>query len=294
MTDPLSTAAVAVGKDIATGASKGIIQTLNDIWYCAYGHKWDEKAQELRLRQTIKLDKLKKDLEQKIQVIPNENLQEPKLSVVGPALESAKFYMDENEIREMFANLIAASMNKSQADNIHPSFVEMIKMLSPLDAKNLYFLYSLQDETISKIRVEYENSGYNDIYNHIYLGNPECQDNQLMEPSIDNLIRLKLIDVSYDEYKKNDELYEKHRTNPLYLSYKEQEKEIEEQSRNILDFLNSGNSVVDSNTGNPLSDEIKNSIKKQLENNLKKKDIFVKKGKIQLTALGRNFCKVCL
>ena len=198
MTDPLSTAAVAVGKDIATGASKGIIQTLNDIWYCAYGHKWDEKVQELRLRQTIKLEKLKKDLEQKIQVIPNENLQEPKLSVVGPALESAKFYMDENEIREMFANLIAASMNKSQADNIHPSFVEMIKMLSPLDAKNLYFLSSLQDETISKIRVEYENGGYNDIYNHIYLGNPECQDNQLMEPSIDNLIRLKLIDVSYD------------------------------------------------------------------------------------------------
>ena len=86
MTDPLSTAAVAVGKDIATGVSKGIIQTLNDIWYCAYGHKWDEKAQELRLRQTIKLEKLKKDLEQKIQVIPNENLQEPKLSVVGPAL----------------------------------------------------------------------------------------------------------------------------------------------------------------------------------------------------------------
>ena len=294
MTDPLSTTAVAVGKDIATGASKGIIQTLNDIWYCVYGHKWDEKAQELRLQQTIKLEKLKKDLEQKIQVIPNENLQEPKLSVVGPALESAKFYMDENEIREMFANLIAASMNKSQADNIHPSFVEMIKMLSPLDAKNLYFLSSLQDETISKIRVEYENSSYNDIYNHIYLGNPECQDNQLMEPSIDNLIRLKLIDVSYDEYKNNDELYEKHRTNPLYLSYKEQEKKIEEQSRNILDFLNSGNFEIDPNTGNPLSDEIKNSIKERLENHLKKKDIVVKKGRIQLTALGRNFCKVCL
>lgn len=189
----------------------------------------------------------------------------------------------------MFANLIAASMNKSQADNIHPSFVEMIKMLSPLDAKNLYFLSSLQDETISKIRVEYENGGYNDIYNHIYLGNPECQDNQLMEPSIDNLIRLKLIDVSYDEYKNNDELYEKHRTNPLYLSYKKQEKEIEEQIRNILDLLN----VVDQNTGNPSSDAI-NSIKEKLENNLKKKDIVVKKGKIQLTALGRNFCKVCL
>ena len=294
MTDPLSTAAVAVGKDIATGVSKGIIHTLNDIWYCAYGHKWDEKAQELRLQHTIKLEKLKKDLEQKIQVIPNENLQEPKLSVVGPALESAKFYMDENEIREMFANLITASMNKFQVNNIHPSFVEMIKMLSPLDAKNLYFLSSLQDETISKIRVEYENGSYNDIYNHIYLGNPECQDNQLMEPSIDNLIRLKLIDVSYDKYKNNDELYEKHRTNPLYLSYKEQEKEIKEQSRNMLDFLNSGNSVVDQNTGNPLSDEIKNAIKEQLENNLKKKDIVVKKGKIQLTALGRNFCKVCL
>ena len=69
----------------------------------------------------------------------------------------------------------------------------------------------------------------------------------------------------------------------------EQEKEIEEQIRNILDLLN----VVDQNTGNPSSDAI-NSIKEKLENNLKKKDIVVKKGKIQLTALGRNFCKVCL
>ena len=67
-------------------------------------------------------------------------------------------------------------------------------MLSPLDAKNLQYLYQSGDETISKIRMTQDgNGGFKDLCSHIYLGNPETQDNQLIAPSIDNLIRLKLM-----------------------------------------------------------------------------------------------------
>lgn len=294
MTDPISEIATSAGKEIVVGASKGVLQTLNDMWYVAYGHKWDEKAQELRIRQTIKLENLKKDLENNISEIKEENLQDPKLSVVGPALEAAKFYMDEDEIRKIFAKLIASSMDKEQSGYIHPSFVEMIKMLSELDAKNLYYLYTLNDETISKVRIEFDNGGYQDIYTHIYLGNPETQDNSIIEPSIDNLIRLKLIDVSYDEYKSNETLYDKHKNNPLYLSYKNNRKTELEHNKNILYHLNSGNFIIDENTKDPIPLEIQKSIKEQLENSLRKSDVIIVKGKISLTALGRNFCKICL
>lgn len=294
MTDPISTIATSAGKEIVVGASKGILQTLNDIWYVTYGHKWDEKAQELKMRQTIKLENLKKDLENNIDKIAEENLQDPKLSVVGPALEAAKFYMDEDEIRQIFAKLIASSMDKTQNEYVHPSFVEMIKMLSELDAKNLYYLYTLNDETISKVRIEFDEGGYTDIYTHVYLGNPETQDNSIIEPSIDNLIRLKLIDVSYDEFKNDETLYDKHRNNKLYLSYKNN-REIElKHNKNMLDLLNSKKLIIDENTKAPLPLEIQELIKKQLENSLKKSNVIIVKGKISLTALGRNFCKVCL
>lgn len=48
MSEPISTAvtgvAVAAGKEIAANASKGIGQTVSDMWYAIYGYKWSEKG----------------------------------------------------------------------------------------------------------------------------------------------------------------------------------------------------------------------------------------------------------
>jgi hypothetical protein len=49
----------------------------------------------------------------------------------------AKYYVDTEELSEMFSNLIAASMNSDKLNEDHPSYVDVIKQLSPLDAKNL-------------------------------------------------------------------------------------------------------------------------------------------------------------
>ena len=185
-------------------------------------------------------------------------------------------------------------MDNSKSADIHPSFSEMIKMLSPLDAQNLQTLYQSGDETISKIRVTYdENDGFKDVYSHIYLGNPETQDNQLIAPSIDNLIRLKLIDVDYETFKNNDALYEKHRNNPLLLQYKQEDEENRLTNQNALNFLNSGGKIMNEDNI-PFPEEVHTSIKKQLEDTLKPRTIDIVKGRIFLTALGRNFCKICL
>lgn len=298
MSEPISTAvtgvAVAAGKEIAATASKGIGQTVSDMWYAIYGYKWSEKRQMKEIEVARNIEKFKEEIANKAAKIPEENKQEPDIDIIGATLDSARFRVNKQEIRNMFSNLIVSAMDNLKSADIHPSFSEMIKMLSPLDAQNLQTLYQSGDETISKIRVTYDgNDGFKDVYSHIYLGNPETQDNHLIAPSIDNLIRLKLIDVDYETFKNNDALYEKHRNNPLLLQYKQEDQENRQTSQETLNFLNSGGKITNGDNI-PIPEEVQASIKQQLEGALKPRTIDIVKGHISLTALGRNFCKICL
>lgn len=278
----------------AAGALKGPIESLTQIWTLTFGRFPDNLYQKYKIKQAADLEKYAKEVAKNIEKIPEENIKEPKMSVVGPALEASKFYMEEDEIRSMFAKLIASSMDKTQSDNIHPSFVEMIKMLSPLDAQNLYYLYHNNDETISSIRETNTTSGeYTEHFKHIFLGNPECQDHTLIEPSIDNLIRLKLVDVSYTEYKTAENAYTAHLENPLYIALKADVADKINSIKSDIDKLSDPQITQVIHNNKILSDNERLALKESLEKNLFK-DVELKQGIIQLTALGRNFCKVCL
>ncbi|MBF0785962.1 DUF4393 domain-containing protein [Muribacter muris] len=215
MGDPVSTAAtgvaVAIGKEITTTASKGIGQTVNDMWYVVFGSKWDEKRQKKELEVANNVEKFKEEIANKSNQIPDENRIEPDIDIIGSTLDAARFRINKDEIRDMFSNLIASAMDSSKADDIHPSFSEMIKMLSPLDAQNLYYLYQIgANGTISTVRLHYPNGSYTEQYSNVFLDNPEVQDVSIISPSIDNLIRLKLVNVFYDRQRSKDELYDKH------------------------------------------------------------------------------------
>lgn len=293
MSEPLSAAAtsiaVAASKEITTPVSKGIGQTVSDIWYVVFGAKWDEKRQKKQIEVANNVDKFKEEITNKSAQIPDENRIEPDIDVIGSTLESARFRINKDEIRDMFSNLIVSAMDSSKADDIHPSFSEMIKMLSPLDAQNLYYLYHNKDETISSIReTNTTNGGYTEPFKHIFLGNPKCQDHTLIEPSIDNLIRLKLVDVTYNAHKSDESLYDKHRENNLILELRERRKQEVQSYKEILSQLNDGEIVQGA------SQEQQEFIIKHLKNLSQDTTIDIQKGIIQLTALGRNFCKVCL
>ncbi|KGQ40842.1 hypothetical protein JP28_12565 [Gallibacterium anatis] len=297
MGEPISTVAtgvaVAAGKEVVTVASKGIGQTVSDMWYSIYGYKWSEKRQKREIEVAYNVEKFKEEIQAKSNNIPEENRIEPDIDVIGSTLESAKYRINKDEIRDMFSNLIVSAMDSSKADDIHPSFSEMIKMLSPLDAQNLYCLYHYQDETISQIQVNFESGGYQTLHNHIFLGNPECQDNALIEPSIDNLVRLKLVDVTYTKYKTQENLYEKHFSNPLFLSLKKEIEQTIESTKLDIKKLEDESIKHITRNGELLSDIERKNLKEELQRSMFK-DVELIKGIIRLTALGRNFCKVCL
>ncbi len=83
-----------------------------------------------QIKKEYELQNYKEQIHNNVSLIPQENLIDPPLNIVGPALEASKFYIDAKEIRSMFAKLISSSMDNRVNNFAHPSFIEIIKQLS--------------------------------------------------------------------------------------------------------------------------------------------------------------------
>jgi hypothetical protein len=81
----------------------------------------------------------------KLQSVPKEDIVTPNPVVAGPALEALKYSGHEETLREMYANLLANALDINTANNAHPSFVELIKQLSPPEAKLLLFISNREE-----------------------------------------------------------------------------------------------------------------------------------------------------
>lgn len=186
----------------ATSAIKIIknTKTFINIWDIAIGNKLEAWNQKSIFKNQQDIENYKNEYLNKISQIPSEKFQEPKLSVIGPALEASKFYIEEKEIRLLFVNLISSSMNSNFNSRLHHSFVEIIKQLSPYDAKILSTLDSnpqpIVDIIIKKGTTDgilyFE--GICTLYQNLYFSD-SISENDSNNISIDNLIRLNLINL---------------------------------------------------------------------------------------------------
>ena len=137
----------------------------------------------LEYKNSLSKEKFKYKLKEKISQIPKDKIIEPKLSILGPALEASKYYIEEEEIREMFTNLISASMNSDSSKNIHHSFVEIIKQLSPYDAKLFKSLYD-------SFPLDMDSEGF------CYLHSERFPSERLNTISLNNLKKQGLIEIA--------------------------------------------------------------------------------------------------
>lgn len=65
--------------------------------------------------------------------VPKEKIQAAEPYIMVPALQAISYSMDSEELRNMYANLLASAMNTDTAASVHPAFVEIIKQMSPQD-----------------------------------------------------------------------------------------------------------------------------------------------------------------
>ena len=146
-----------------------------------------------------KLESFEDDLKERIKHIPPENLQIPPTMIAGPTLEALRYTYDEKELRDMYENLLASSMDNRTSAFAHPSYVDTIKQMSPLDAKILKEISKVGQCPAAKVVLtteEYPNQYIARALPELYIpGISELDDPFLISQSIINLSRLGVIDI---------------------------------------------------------------------------------------------------
>lgn len=143
-----------------------------------------------------KLEETKKLLAIKLEKVGNENLVPPDAHIAVPALQYISYCMDNEELRDMYANLLASSMNKVVKNDVHPSYVEIIKQLCPDEAKILKKIVEQNNWPLVHLHYNLPNNqGYvcaiTNFSNISYLAN--CEYPGQIPRYMSNLERLGLI-----------------------------------------------------------------------------------------------------
>ena len=76
-----------------------------------------------------------KDAEDKAHKIPKKHLIRPNIRLLFQYLDSAKFCISEEELRRDFSKLVVNTMDDRMTSYMHPAFGEILKQMSPLDAR---------------------------------------------------------------------------------------------------------------------------------------------------------------
>lgn len=223
-------------------------------------------AEKMRLQQTHDLEEFKKSLGEKLNAKPAECLVEPRMQVVGPALENAKFCLEEPQISKMFQNLLANAADSRYQKQIHPSFSSMIAQLSPLDAENLVLISKKSSIPIVNYDCIYTNGGHQPIFENCFIENSAMTTPDELERQAESLSALQrqgLIEISYIQWRKDERVYSAFRETSIY---KEAEESIAQAKKSV-------------NLNDP-------------KLNIADKVDF-QKGLVELTPLGRAFTAVC-
>lgn len=187
--DAISPAAKEVGKGLQT-----IARATNIALKPLAGLVWGYEKIE---------DYLVSALSNKFQNKNVEDIVSPQLHLAGPLVEAFKYTGYQELLREMYVNLLASAMDRTVMDNAHPSFVEVIRQLSPDEARILIHIkQSNKLPIVSRFQLSPWNSshimyeGLKKEFATVCQGaNVELK--HLSNTYLDNLIRLKILDFGH-------------------------------------------------------------------------------------------------
>lgn len=221
--DPIITNALvsfgAAFSGSAINKAEGPGRALDDIMTLIGFEKLHVVAEKKRAKREQNILDYKESIAQKLSNIPKENIQEPPLSVVGPALEASKYYIEEEELREMFANLIANSMDDRKKGEVHPSFVEIIKQLNVNEAHILEYIKNVGYRTkysypIIQISKESSNGEREALVHPVIFLYDYTDDFLSNSASINNLERLGIVKTSFIEWFAREDQYDIYKSHP--------------------------------------------------------------------------------
>lgn len=172
------------------------------------------------LNKEYSIDETKKLLEKKLENIDPEKIVEPEPYVAVPAIQAISYSMNSEELRNLYANLLAKAMNYDTKDMVHPSFVEIIKQLSPIDS--LVFKTIMERKANPIIDLIYKNEQESTITLNTNICDIDVSSIDLVCVSIDNLVKQSLISIPEDSYYTNEHIYDKLITSQYYITQQRQ------------------------------------------------------------------------
>jgi hypothetical protein len=72
-------------------------------------------------------------LAKKLAKLSEGQIVEPDMYIAAPLLQNLSFCLDNEGLREMYANLLATAMNANEKHKVHPAFTDIIRQLSSAD-----------------------------------------------------------------------------------------------------------------------------------------------------------------
>ncbi|EGT4384001.1 DUF4393 domain-containing protein [Cronobacter malonaticus] len=152
---------------------------------------------------------------EKLKGVSPEKIVTPSPNVAGPAIEALRYTGHEESLSEMYASLLATAMNKDTIQKAHPAFVDIIKQLTPDEAK---IVRGFAENGINNPLVSIKASPPNEslskgfqvvLRNFSQIGQRAgCEFNELVPVYLDNLVRMGLCEIPSDQFYMDAELYE--------------------------------------------------------------------------------------
>jgi hypothetical protein len=168
------------------------------------------------------------DMAVKTAEIPEEDLITPSPSVAIPAMAGLQYSLEHLELKEMYLNLLATATDGRRSKEAHPAFAEVIKQLSPDEARLLRSCFNKHTPIVKIVR--WRGPGYSYLHTRLAdLRDPrtgEQLDAELSAVYINNWIRLGLMEA-IDKELGGKWHYEWARSSPAYVAAKANKKRFE-------------------------------------------------------------------
>lgn len=194
-------------KAIDTNVAKGINKVADLLRSSPLGIKVDTYIAE----RPHKLEKAVSEMEKKYEKIPEDKRIEPNSFIALQTINNLNYALDEEYLREMFENIIVADMNQDKKSMVQPGYIDIVKQLSKKDAlflKDLKKMDLIGELPLVRLKLTDKNDhSYNYLTNSIIC----IKDGNFIEIPLlvqENLLRLKIIDVNYNEWFNNKDNYE--------------------------------------------------------------------------------------
>lgn len=193
-------------KNLTNKPTKKIGDTLADAWFLVFGGL-SHKASQRRMQYAHDLERYEKELTESISKIPENERLEPSIQVTAQALENSKYCISSNELRRMFVYLITNTMDNRYESFTHPSFPEIIKQMSPLDARILSSFKNKVSQPIANIVLNHRSGTRKTLERYIFF-DINGSYSYPYAASISSLERLGLLSVDFSTQLADKSLYD--------------------------------------------------------------------------------------